>query len=208
MRERPLYIAHVVCLLITLWLAQPVAATMVPYNGDFSFNLDGWSVVSGNVTNGGGYAKFEEHSTAILSTLKQEFTLPEGVLWLAFDVKMSATPGGDDDPFAWPDAITASLLDATTLDPLVANPGRTDFFYMDNTNSLITIGTLTITTDLTGFGNRAVALYFDLIGSDDGMVTRVMVDNVEVAVPEPCSLLLWLVGTGTVGIFRRFSKSA
>lgn len=203
MRERPLYIAHVVCLLIMVWLARPAAANLVPYNGDFSFNLDGWSVVSGNVTNGGGYAKFEEHSTAILSTLKQEFTLPEGVLWLAFDVKMSATPGGDDDPFAWPDAITASLLDPVTLVPLISNPGRTDFFYMDNTNSLITIGTLTITADLTGFGNRAVALYFDLIGSDDGMLTTARVDNVEVGVPEPCSLLLLLVGSWAVGPLRR-----
>jgi hypothetical protein len=178
-------------------------ATTIPYNGDFSFNLDGWSVVSGNVTDGGGYAKFEEHSTAILNTLKQEFTLPEGVLWLAFDVKMSATPGGDDDPFAWPDAITASLLDPVTLVPLISNPGRSDFFYMDNTNSLITIGTITITTDLTGLDNRFVALYFDLIGSDDGMLTTVTIDNVEVVIPEPCSLLLWLAATSTLGFLRR-----
>lgn len=204
MRERPLYTAHVVSLLIMVWLARPAAANLVPYNGDFSFNLDGWSVVSGNVTNGGGYAKFEEHSTAILSTLKQEFTLPEGVLWLAFDVKMSATPGGADDPYAWPDAITASLLDPVTLVPLISNPGRSDFFYMDNTNSIITIGTLSVSIGLTGLGldGREAALYFDLIGSDDAMLTSVHVDNVAI-IPEPCSLLVWVVTTGTLGILRR-----
>lgn len=203
MRERPLYTAHVVCLFLMVWLARPAAANLVPYNGLFSLGLEGWTVQSGNVSDGGGYALFEEHSTQILSSLKQQFTLPQGVISLAFDVKMSATPGGDDNPFAWPDAITASLLDPVTLVPLISNPGRTDFFYMDNTNSLITIGTLTITTDLTGFDNRAVALYFDLIGSDDGMVTTVSIDNVEVGVPEPCSLLLLLAGSWTVRALSR-----
>ena len=195
--ERAVFFAVVI-----LCLCSAAGATMVPENGDFSAGLSAWPVKSGNVSDGGGYALFEEHPTLILSTLVQEFTLPQGVISLAFDVKMSATPGGVDDPFAWPDAFTASLLDADTLDPLVWNPGRTDFFYMDNTNSLITIGTITITTDLTGFDNRAVALYFDLIGSNDGMLTTVRVDNVEI-IPEPCSFLLWLGGTGLVGVVRR-----
>jgi hypothetical protein len=182
---------------------------MVPENADFSAGLTGWTVVSGDVTHGGGYALFREHSSAILSTLMQEFFLPAGVVSLEFDVEMTAMPGGDDDPFAWPDAFTASLLDGATLDPLVSNPGRTDFFYIDNTNSIITIGTLSVRIDLTGVGldGREAALYFDLIGSDDGMVTTVSVDNVEVAVPEPCSLLLWLVGPSTLGFLTRPKSS-
>jgi hypothetical protein len=73
---------------------------------------------------------------------------------------------------------------------------------MDNTSSIITISKLTVTVELTGLVGRDVALYFDLIGSDDGRLTTVSIDNVEI-IPEPCSLLLWLVGTGTVGFLRR-----
>jgi len=188
-----------------LCLCSSAGATMVPKNGDFSAGLTGWTVVSGDVTDGGGYALFREHSSDILSTLKQEFFLPAGVISLEFDVKMTATPGGDDDPYAWPDAFTASLLDADTLDPLVANPGRTDFFYIDNTNSIITVGTLVVRLDLTGLGldGRDAALYFDLIGSDDGMLTSVSVDNVQVLIPEPASMSLWLFG-GVVGFLRRY----
>jgi len=180
---------------VILSLGASARATMVPENGDFSAGLSGWTVVSGDVTDGGGYALFREHSSDILSSLKQEFFLPAGVISLEFDVEMTATPGGDDDPFAWPDAFTASLLDADTLDPLISNPGRTDFFYIDNTNSIITIGTLSVRIDLTGLGldGRETALYFDLIGSNDGRMTTVQIDNVEV-IPEPCSLLFWLAG--------------
>lgn len=197
MRERPLYNLCVLCLFVILCFGPPAAATLVPENGDFSAGLNGWTVKSGNVRDGGGYALFEEHATLILSTLLQEFTLPQGVISLAFDVKMSATPGGDDDPFAWPDAFTASLLDPVTLDPLTANPGRTDFFYIDNTNSIITIGTLSVRVDLTGLGldGREAALYFDLIGSDDGMLTTVSIDNVEI-IPEPATVIFLLVGLG------------
>jgi hypothetical protein len=186
---------------VVLLALQTVQAKIIP-NGDFSDGLNGWTVESGNVTDG-GYALFQEHPTQILSTLKQEFTLPDWTaLLLSFDVKMLAEPGGDKAPFAWPDAFTASLLDPVTSEPLVSNPGRTDFFYMDNTNSIITIGTLTVTVDLTGLGDRDVGLYFDLIGSNDGRLTTVRLSNVEI-IPEPCSLVLWLIGTGTLGFLRR-----
>jgi len=195
------------CLSVILCFGAPAAAGLVPCNRDFTLGLQGWRVVSGNVSDGGGYALFDEHPTQILSTLMQQFTLPDWAsMHLVFDVKMTAVPGGSADPFAWPDAFTASLLDPATLDQLVSNPGRTDFFYIDNTDSIITVGTLVVRLDLTGLGGRDAGLYFDLIGGDDGMLTSVTLDNVDI-IPEPCSLLLWLVGAGTVGIFRRFSKS-
>jgi hypothetical protein len=172
-------------------------------NGDFSAGLNGWTVESGNVSDGGGYALFEEHPTEILSTLKQGFKLPDwSSMSLLFDVKMSATVGGEHDPFAWPDAFTASLLDPATMEPLICNPGRTDFFYIDNTNPIITIGTLMLRLDLSGLGGRPAVLYFDLIGSNDGRLTTVRLDNVEI-VPEPCSLFLWMIGTGILGFLHR-----
>jgi hypothetical protein len=191
------------CIGLVVWFGQPTAEATVVVNGDFSDGMNGWTVESGNVSDGGGYALFEEHPVEILSTLKQGFTLPDWTsMSLSFDVKMSAVAGGAYDPFAWPDAFTASLLDPVTKEPIIANPGRTDFFYIDNNNPIITIGTLMLRLDLSGLGGRNAALYFDLIGSDDGMLTTVTVDNVTV-IPEPCSLLLWLVGTSTLGFLRR-----
>lgn len=191
------------CIGVVVWFGQPTAEADVVVNGDFSDGLNDWTVESGNVSDGGGYALFEEHPVEILSTLKQEFTLPDwSSMSLSFDVKMSAVAGGAYDPFAWPDAFTASLLDPATKNPLIANPGRTDFFYIDNTNPIITIGTLMLRLDLSGLAGRNAALYFDLIGSDDGMLTSVRIDNVAI-IPEPCSLLLWLVGTGIFGFLRR-----
>jgi len=192
---------------VILLACIPPALYATLQNGDFSAGLNGWTVESGNVSDGGGFALFQEHSTQILSTLKQEFTLPDWTtLLLSFDVKMSAVAGGAYDPYAWPDAFTASLLDPVTKEPLIANPGRTDYFYIDNTNSIITIGTLTITVDLAGLAGRDAALYFDLIGSDDGRLTTVRLSNVEI-IPEPCSLLLWLVGAGTLGFLRRLKNN-
>lgn len=197
-------VVFALCIGVVAWFGQPTAEATVVVNGDFSDGLNSWTVESGNVSDGGGFALFEEHPTEILSTLKQGFTLPDwSSMFLLFDVKMSATPGGAHDPFAWPDAFTASLLDPVTKEPLIANPGRTDFFYIDNTG-VLTPATLTVKLNLTGLGlsGRNAALYFDLIGSDDGMLTNIKVDNVEV-IPEPCSLLLWFVGAGTLGFLRR-----
>jgi hypothetical protein len=203
MERKAFCVVFAFCISLVVWFGQPTAeATVV--NGDFSNGLHGWTVESGNVINGGGYALFQEHSTQILSTLKQEFTLPNwSSMFLLFDVKMSAIAGGDYDPFAWADAFTASLLDPATKKPLIANPGRTDFFYMDNTG-VLTPATLTIKLDLTGLGlgGRNAVLYFDLMGSDDGMLTNVHLDNVEI-IPEPCSAILWLVGAGTFAFLRR-----
>jgi len=180
---------------ILLMCLSPPIYTQTLQNGDFSAGLAGWTVESGNVSDGGGFALFEEHPTVILSTLKQQFTLPDWTsLLLSFDVKMSATAGGAHDPFAWPDAFTASLLDPVTLEPIIANPGRTDFFYMDNAG-VQTIGNLEVELDLSGLGlgGRDVGLYFDLIGSDDGMLTSANVDNVAV-IPEPAACLLLISG--------------
>jgi len=202
MERKPFCVVFALCIGVVVWFGQPTAEATVVINGDFSNGLNGWTVESGNVSDGGGYALFQEHPTQILSTLKQEFALPDwSSMQLVFDVKMSATPGGVHDPFAWPDAFTASLLDPATKDPLIANPGRTDFFYMDNTG-VLTPATLTVRLNLTGLdlGSRNAALYFDLIGNDDGMLTSVNVDNVAV-IPEPTTLIL--IGFGALLATRK-----
>jgi len=181
-------------------------------NGDFSAGLTGWTVEYGTVTDGGGFALFQEHATSLSSTLSQEFTIPALALELSFDVVISSVPGGDDDPFAWPDAFTASLLDPVTFDPLISNPGVTEFYYLDNTGYEETVGTVsgsTVSLDVSSWAGYDVLLSFDLWGGLDGMQTTVGVDNVNVSViPAPGALLLGLIGTGAVGLWRRFSKSA
>ena len=169
-------------------------------NGNFSSGLDWWTVESGVVSDGGGFALFEEDPVFGMSSLVQEFGLPPGALELSFDVDMSAVAGGDDFGCS-PDAFTASLLDPLTYDPLVSNPGFTDFYYLDNTGWEETVATVSGSTVSLG---QDVFLAFDLLGGDDGMVTSVSLDNVSVSViPAPGALLLGMIGTGLVGFLRR-----
>jgi hypothetical protein len=181
-------------------------------NGDFSAGLNGWTVEYGTVTDGGGFALFQEHPVDLSSTLSQQFTIPALALQLSIDVWMSAVAGGDYDPFSWPDAFTASLLDPVTFDPLISNPGVTEFYYLDNTSYEETVGTVsgsTVSLDVSSWAGYDVLLSFDLWGGLDGMLTSVSLDNVQISViPAPGALLLGLIGTGTVGLWRRYRKFA
>ncbi len=177
-------------------------------NGDFSTpGLSGWTVEYGTVTDGGGYALFEEDPFDLSSTLSQGFTIPTLALELSFDVVMSAVPGGAFDPFAWADTFTASLYDSGD-NPLFANPlGIDEFFYLDNTGFVDTTGTITgntVSLDVSSLVGQDVLLVFDLWGGDDGWLTSVSLDNVNVSViPAPGALLLAGIGTALVGFLRR-----
>jgi len=179
---------------VILFVCMPPTLYASLSNGDFSDGLNGWTVEYGTVTDGGAYALFEEDAFSLSSTLSQEFTIPALALELSFDVVLSAEAGGDYDPFSWPDAFTASLLDALTLDPLVANPGVTEFYYLDNTGYEETVGTVsgsTVSLDVSSWAGYDVLLSFDLWGGPDGMLTSVDLDNVSVSVtrlPVHCCL--------------------
>jgi len=181
-------------------------------NGDFSAGLANWTLEYGDVIDGGGFALFQESITVLSSTISQVFTIPALAQELSFDVIMLSVPGGDYDEFAWPDAFTASLLDPVTYNPLVFNPGYTEFYYMDNTGYVDTIATVsgnTVSVDVSGFAGLDAYLVFDLWGSYDGMLTSVSLDNVKVSViPVPGALLLGFIGIGTVGVLNisRFRK--
>jgi hypothetical protein len=181
-------------------------------NGDFSAGLSGWTIEYGTVVDGGGYVLFEEDALSLSSTLSQVFNLPIGSQILSFEMVMSSQLGGDYDPFAWPDVFTASLLDPVTLDPLVFNPGYTEFYYLDNLGNEVTVASVTgnkVMLDVAALAGQDVFLSFDLWGSDDGMLTSVNLDNVKVTViPVPGALLLGLIGTGAVGLWRKFRKCA
>jgi hypothetical protein len=197
------------CVLVVLWRALPGFGGIT--NGDFStLDLSGWTVEFGTVTDGGGYALFEEDLSDLSSTLSQQFTIPALALELSFDVVMSAEGGGDYDPFSWADAFTASLLDPVTFDPLISNPGVTEFYHLDNTGYEETVGTVSGSTgslDVSSWAGYDVLLSFDLWGGLDGMQTTVSLDNVNVSVvPAPGALVLVLIGSGMIGLWRRFSR--
>jgi len=184
-------------------------------NGDFSIPaLSAWTVEFGDVTDGGGFALFQEDPASVSSTLGQQFTIPSSAATLSFDLSGLLEPGGPYDPEAWPDAFCAYLLDPLTGDPLVSTVGGTEFFYVDSTGYLDTVAsltfnssTLTATLDVSALGGLDAYLRFDLWSREDGWITYVGLDNVNVqgsAVPVPGALLLGLIGTGI--LIRRKSR--
>lgn len=201
------FIAIVIALLSLESFAGPTLQ-----NGDFSAGLSNWTVEYGTVTDGGGFALFEEDPSSLSSTLSQQFTIPSLALELSFDVAMSSVPGGDYDPFVAPDAFTASLLDPLTFDPLIYTLGYPDFYYLDNSGYLQTIATIsgnTVRLDISTLRGLDALLSFDLFGGEDGMFTTVNLDNVNISIiPTPGALLLGLIGTCAVGLWRRFRNLA
>jgi len=175
-------------------------------NGDFSAGLTGWTVEYGTVTEGPGFALFEEDLFEQSSTLTQIFTIPALALELSFDVLMSST--GTYDTAEWADAFMASLYDSSTGFPLDNNPGVDDFFYMEHTGLVETVGSFDgtkVTLDVSAFGGLDAYLVFDLWSNlYDGVETSVNLDNVNITViPAPGALLLGLIGFSAVGLWRR-----
>ncbi len=194
---------------IVIVLSSSLSAFSAPslQNGDFSAGLTGWNVEYGTVTDGGGHALFQEDPLSLSSTMSQYFTIPNSAQYLSFDVLMSSLVGGDYDPYSWPDAFTASLLDAATLDPLIFNPGLTEFYCFDNHGNRLTIATTAgnnVMLDVSGLAGQNVLLSFDLWSGMDGLQATVQLDNVNVSViPAPGALLLTSFGVGLIAKYRR-----
>lgn len=168
-------------------------------NGDFSDGLNGW-IASGGVSDGNsdgipstpdtGYAFFfpEDENVLSTSTLSQGFTIPEFAKWLSFDVNMVWTGEGGNET----DVFTAYL-------------NGVPFYSINNTDFTSPI-IETFTYDVSGLIGQNVTLVFKLESDPHDALTSVSLDNVGISIPAPGAVVLGLIGTGAVGLWRRFSR--
>jgi hypothetical protein len=208
-----------------------VLATLIPgtcaladlENGDFSSGLADWTIQV--VTVDSGVATMGEEGTD-WAFLKQEFTIPNLSLSLSFEYLPLFETDGQE-------SFSVSLLDPVTFDPLIptdADPFDSsatyyfmhywDGFYSDN--EVLTDPAYVTQTDLGGEWTRVTLdlawlggvgtnalLEFDFIPGffDISYEGEIRIDNVSVAVvPAFSSLLLGVIGLGTVTALRRKCK--
>lgn len=200
--------------LLLLWASALAGANGIT-NGDFSDGLNGWTVTSGTVTDGGGHALLAENAAVLLSSLEQQFVMPEGISKLAFYYEMVSAVDPGELTGGPADAFIASLLDAGTLLPILSTPGYPDFFYLADTGfmdfdpAIVTVSGGLVTLDLTSvmalIQGTQVILAFDLLGFYDGAATQVRVDNVAL-IPEPATLTL--LALGGLGLLHRRRRRA
>jgi len=200
------------CVLILMLLVCGASMALAEQlNDDFSSGLASWTIEWGTVTDGGGFALFEEDTLHLSSTISQKFTLDNHAEILSFDAEMSVVAGGVSNFAPW-DAFMASLLDPVTYNPLISNPGFTEFYFLENTGFQETVADVigtTVSLDVSSLAGQQVMLSFDLFGGDDGYQTSFSLDNILTRqVPLPGTLSLLLAGSGIVGYWRksRFAK--
>jgi hypothetical protein len=191
-----------------------LTALAVPTNGDFSISDPtnpnfGWTIYpEGSVFVDEGKAIFKEIDFPS-GTLSQEFTMPALAQWLSFDFKYSLSEGTDET-----DVFTASLLNPITMESLTEN---LTFFYWDSTGLVLTDptevtiltgepNTMTITLTLLPSYDSNVLLRFAFLADEEEPDTSVSLDNVSVSIPAPGAVVLGFIGTGAVGLWRRFSR--
>lgn len=194
-----------------------------PPNGDFSAGLSEWTY--NVVTVEAEVAVLGEDSSTLWTFLEQEFTIPEFALSLSFEYNPLFETDGVE-------SFSASLLDPLSGDPLIptdADPSwpSAPYYFMHGWDSLsdpivdellkdvaymtvtpIGEGWSRVSLDLTSLGGLETdaLLAFDFIaGFNDGSIDgEIRIDNVSVSViPAPGALLLGLIGTGAVGLWRR-----
>jgi hypothetical protein len=188
---------------IALTMAFSGQVLAVPSNGDFSTpGLAGWTA-TGEVAEAeeGGFALFNENYNGDrLSTLSQDFTMPDNSQNLTFDRIFNYTGGPPSS-----DTFSVTLTDLST--------NTTTMLYSFDSDSIewpsgSSSGDL-ITLDVSSFSNENVRLMFTLYSdpADEG-ITVVSLDNVAISsaapvVPAPGALLMAAIGTAIVGWIRR-----
>jgi len=190
-------------------------------NGDFSSPLDvGWTDFAvTSIDAGVAVLGEDEFYTAYL---EQKFTIPELAVSLSFEYKPVFETDGAE-------SFVAYLLQPDwAYDPLIptdADPSwpSAPYYFMHDWNlgvgtvltdpDYVTVtdlgdGWSRVSLDLTGLGGveTEALIAFELNPNplgDPSLAGEVWIDNVGVVIPAPGALLLALIGTGAVGIWRR-----
>ena len=197
--NKPSNLMLIVAGVLSFWvLTQPVLADL--YNGDFSENLDGWTVDEGVVDwSSPGVAKFspDNDNEPIYSTLSQQFELNELALTLSFDFVMNVVgpPNGESDIFM------ALLLDEaeSPVSPMDPAEEKWHFYEMEASDEGSFSGMYTL--DVWDLRGQEVELIFSLKHDyGDFLETTVLLDKVSVSlVPAPGAVLLGSIGLSCVG---------
>lgn len=197
-------------------------------NGDFESGLSDWSV-SGDVStfllDSDNVAVFGENTNSAFSSIQQSFTIAANATTLVFDYFID-TEGAFNNQ-ALRDALSARLLDPSTLNPLLSTTARQDYFYhqvpddptpaeilfdaalVDRTQ-VTDIATRPdwwrVAVDLTGLQGSNVLFEIGLLRGANGQNSFALVDNIKVnvtdyVIPAPAAAVLGLVGL--VGVMRR-----
>jgi hypothetical protein len=187
--------------MIAFTLTLSGQAGAVPTNGDFSTpGLAGWEH-SGEVIEAGGFAMlFENIDGDRISSLWQEFTMPDNAQNLTFE-RFFYYGGGS------PTSDTFSVL-LTTLSDNV----ETQLYSLDSDEVEQPEGSSSgdmVTLDVSMYSNKAVRLTFMLYSdpADEGS-SSVSLDNIEISsstpsIPAPGALLMAIIGTTLVSWFGR-----
>ncbi len=190
-------------------------------NLDFSQGLTGWTVSDPSyVTVTNGQATISESATASEVDLYQDFTVPTDSQTISVDLVGVTTDPAD----LIPAALGISLLDATTLEPVVSTVDIfTDSYYIRDLVDGVTQGEaatnvnlvpsptafpLTISVDSTALQGQDVRFLFRVLGSDSEVANAsATIDNIVISpnsggggtVPEPGMIVIWMVGIIVAG---------
>ena len=197
-------------------LVTPQAQATI-LNGDFETgNLEGWTMQENymEVSNSNlvdctpfgdeGYVAtlltgYTDYGVYVSSLLQENLTIADLAFELVFDYRIAdigPDPGGGGGGFL--DQLSVSFLsDKGNIDPLLAvdMDGITlEPLYVKSTEN-IGGGFVRVVTDISLFaGASNTSIIFDLYDENDGRLTRVDVDNVNIIIPEPASILFTILG--------------
>lgn len=200
------------CLFLFCFISTQ-AAQALPVNGDFAAGVSSWTT-SGQVSAPAGQAVLNDLLGD--ASLYQVVSLGLGEWTLTFDFQNSiAAYTGDDDPFAFPDVLFASLYFSDSIGFDLAAPPSTAIALMDldhsgpaNVSGTITPGELPgwqhFSLSFTSTSLYAVVA-FELLAFDPvNGNSSAAIDNVNLAaVPEPMTGLLLGAGLVAAGLRRR-----